>query len=59
MTYMWATELNNLYVSYLVQQPKLSATRAANQGLPLALQVGIDGWKTYIILFPYLVEFSH
>ena len=43
MTYMWATELNDLYVSYAAQQPKLSATSAANQGPPPCI-ASWDGW---------------
>ena len=42
MIYMWATKLNNLYMSYSGQQPKSSATSAANLGPSLALQVGMD-----------------
>ena len=56
---MWATELNDLYVSY-TQNPKSNATSAVNQGPPLALQVGMDSWKACNVPFPYVaLFFSH
>ena len=59
MTYMWATERNNLYVNYLAQEPKLSAMSAVNQGISLALQVGKHGSKACIVQFPCVLVFSN
>ena len=50
MTYIRATELNDRHVSYPAKLLKWSAMHTMNQGPPLMLQVGIDGWKVFIVL---------
>ena len=58
-TYMWATKLNTLDVSYKAQQPKSGAMSNVNQQPLIAFQVGKASWNACIIPFLYIAVFSH